>query len=513
MYNGTNVPCFGEKEGSITSAVSGGVPPYSYQWTTGATTPNISALAAGYYSLTVKDATGEEKKADITLTEPEPLTVFADPLVYPNGKNISCFECFNGSIDLQVQKGTPPYSYVWQDASITTQDRTGLGAKSYEVTVTDANGCVEKAAIALEQPESNDWKRGGNTGTDPAIDHIGTNDAKDVVFKANGQESVRLKANGSISLLGNLTQTGPITRTSSGELRIGDPDDWPTAPEAPCTYLRERRYWRTQGNDFTGLCPDELPMLGTLNAHPLKFITSGSERMRIAPNGSVVIGSTTVPGTKLHVQGDVSIANGTNGDLITSSSAETGPVLWARNNVAAWGLSIDPSGKGHILGDWNSPQPTMTFTYDGVEIPTRLVLGTMPTDELHRLFVQQGIRTESIQADQIIIGDVPTPSGYKLYVKHGILTEKVKIAIATESQWMDHVFGADYDLPSLEEVQRFICMHGHLQGVPSATEVVEQGLDVAAIEAVLLGKVEELTLYVIQLHERIKELEKKIGED
>ena len=110
---------------------------------------------------------GGEAKADITLTEPEALKVFADPLVYPNGKNISCFECYNGSIDLQVSKGTPPYSYVWQDAAITTQDRSGLGAKSYEVMVTDANGCVEKAAIALEQPESNDWKMGGNAGTNP----------------------------------------------------------------------------------------------------------------------------------------------------------------------------------------------------------------------------------------------------------------------------------------------------------------------------------------------------------
>ncbi|MBL7952527.1 MAG: SprB repeat-containing protein, partial [Flavobacteriales bacterium] len=136
-------------------------------------TPNIGQLAAGYYALNVKDATGEERQVEITLTEPEPLKVFADPLVYPNGKNISCFDCFNGSIDVQVEKGTPPYSYFWQDANITTQDRTSLGAKSYEVTVTDANGCVERVAIALEQPESSDWKMGGNAGTDPETQYMG----------------------------------------------------------------------------------------------------------------------------------------------------------------------------------------------------------------------------------------------------------------------------------------------------------------------------------------------------
>jgi len=73
MHNGSGVPCFGMKDGTVQSSVSGGTPPYTYSWSNGAETATISGVAAGYYKLKVEDAAQASGEAEITLTEPEPL--------------------------------------------------------------------------------------------------------------------------------------------------------------------------------------------------------------------------------------------------------------------------------------------------------------------------------------------------------------------------------------------------------------------------------------------------------
>ena len=110
----------------------------------------------------------------------------------------------------------------------------------------------------------------------------------------------------------------------------------------------------------------------------------------------------------------------------------------------------------------------------------------------------------------VTIGDVTTPTGYRLFVEEGILTEKVKISMKDESEWADFVFDRDYKLPPLLEVDSYIKANGHLPDIPSAEEVVDQGLDVAQINAKLLQKIEELTLYAIEQNQRISDLEQRI---
>ncbi len=112
------------------------------------------------------------------------------------------------------------------------------------------------------------------------------------------------------------------------------------------------------------------------------------------------------------------------------------------------------------------------------------------------------------------IGDAATPAGYKLYVETGILTEKVKVAVKTSADWADHVFHKNYPLMPLQQVEQFIQQNGHLPGVPSASEVVKEGIDLAKMNAKLLEKIEELTLYIIQLKkettEKITTLEQQL---
>lgn len=102
--------------------------------------------------------------------------------------------------------------------------------------------------------------------------------------------------------------------------------------------------------------------------------------------------------------------------------------------------------------------------------------------------------------------DLKTPAGYRLFVEEGILTEKVKVAVKTTTNWSDFVFNEDYKLMPLHEVESFLLANKHLPNVPSATEMVENGLDVAQMDAKLLEKVEELTLYIIEQNKQIEEL-------
>lgn len=103
-----------------------------------------------------------------------------------------------------------------------------------------------------------------------------------------------------------------------------------------------------------------------------------------------------------------------------------------------------------------------------------------------------------------------TPGTYLLYVQKGILTEKVKIAVATTADWSDYVFASDYKLKTIEELEAFVKENKHLPNIPSAEEVVKEGIDMAKMDAKLLEKIEELSLYIIQLKKENVELVKRM---
>jgi hypothetical protein len=98
---------------------------------------------------------------------------------------------------------------------------------------------------------------------------------------------------------------------------------------------------------------------------------------------------------------------------------------------------------------------------------------------------------------------------YKLFVDKGIKTRKVKV---TQTAWPDYVFHKQYKLPSLTEVEKFIKANNHLPEVPSAKEIETDGLNLGDNQAVLLKKIEELTLYIIDLNKKSEEQNKKIAE-
>jgi hypothetical protein len=97
-------------------------------------------------------------------------------------------------------------------------------------------------------------------------------------------------------------------------------------------------------------------------------------------------------------------------------------------------------------------------------------------------------------------------SGYDLYVAGGIRSTTVKVD--AYSNWPDYVFAPTYKLMSLKATEEYINENQHLPGVPSAAEIQETGIDLAEMNAILLKKIEELTLQLIDLQKQVDTINK-----
>ncbi|MCO6491520.1 MAG: T9SS type A sorting domain-containing protein [Phaeodactylibacter sp.] len=136
-----HISCFGNGDGSAALSPFGGTPPYSYQWSTGATTPSISGLQNNVYSFTITDAGGCIRPGDFSIITPWP--------IIPNLTvgNSGCFG--GGSAALDPVEGTPPFTFLWSTGE-TSDSISGLTPGSYGYTITDSNGCTDSGSFDVE---------------------------------------------------------------------------------------------------------------------------------------------------------------------------------------------------------------------------------------------------------------------------------------------------------------------------------------------------------------------------
>ncbi|MDO9255911.1 MAG: Ig-like domain-containing protein, partial [Bacteroidales bacterium] len=145
----TNVLCSGGSTGSATVTASGGTAPYTYSWNSvpAQTTAAAINLIAGAYTVTVKDASGCEATASITLSEPTPIVVTT------TNTNVDCFGDLTGTATATASGGLQPYTYAWTTIPVqTTAVATNLPAGTYTITVTDFLGCNKSASVTITQP-------------------------------------------------------------------------------------------------------------------------------------------------------------------------------------------------------------------------------------------------------------------------------------------------------------------------------------------------------------------------
>jgi len=113
---------------------------------------------------------------------------------------------------------------------------------------------------------------------------------------------------------------------------------------------------------------------------------------------------------------------------------------------------------------------------------------------------------------QVVIGPRTITSGthtdFRLSVDGKVLATEIYV---TQSNWADYVFSGDYKLKSLNELEQYININKHLPNVPTTAEITENGNNTAETDKILLEKIEELTLYIIQQNKRIEELERSVN--
>ncbi len=141
----TDLKCSNDNSGTASSTAVGGTAPYTITWSNGATTPNISGLGSGVYTVTVKDANGCTKSASVTIAQPTPVVAVV------SYTDLKCKGDASGSATVVASGGTAPYSIKWSTGS-TASNLTGLGAGTYSATVTDANGCTATASATIKEP-------------------------------------------------------------------------------------------------------------------------------------------------------------------------------------------------------------------------------------------------------------------------------------------------------------------------------------------------------------------------
>jgi hypothetical protein len=313
---------------------------------------------------------------------------------------------------------------------------------------------------------------------DDRIDNI---NASEVIVKGNVGIGTNTPTD-KLNVLVGTTSTSAVTG-----IKIGGPANYPSLelgiPEGGGydgmirTFGNDLRlyagHWRTTGAAAT-------------EDHAVKFYTSKSgstdwtnAKMVLNANGSLGVGVLD-PQFTLHVNGGTNNSEIVRFGLKDGSSHSIG--FGIDNTSTFWGASIFQDGSKRFTVE-STGGILVGSTFQNFNAPENgaLIEGTV------------GVGTTTI------------PVGYKMAVAGNIIVDKVKVRKSTNGTWPDFVFKKEYQLPSLSEIEKYVNENSHLPEIPSAAEIEKEGQDLGEMNRLLLKKVEELTLYMIEMDKKNKE--------
>ena len=395
-----------------------------------------------------------------------------------------------------------------QDASYTNHGYLMLGSVSGTNLVLDNNEILARndGGIA-DLIMQND---GGNVG-------IGTtpSDKLDI----NG--SVRLTGESRLIKLETGQAGGLITKYAPGMRFIRSDNTLLGAMEYVDTvgtnFLRLRT-GSTVSNDFVVTTGHEI-CIGGSNPNAKLEVRGAGEVMRIHAATDPLLQFSTGNaaggfGLPLVRKGFLDV-NGNDFRIGTNSENNTGNFIVRVNGNES--LFIDPSGRVGIHG-----LPEAKFNIrsgDDASLTSHgyLMLGTVAGSSIvldNNEIIARGSNGAAgnlvLQNDggTVRIGSVAVPAGYKFGINGKMICEELKVKLAS-SGWPDYVFANNYKLRSLPQLEKYIQQNKHLPNIPSAAEVEKNGLEVGDMQKKMMEKIEELTLYVIDLQKQVNELKAK----
>ena len=325
-----------------------------------------------------------------------------------------------------------------------------------------------------------------------------------------------------------------------------------------CATLLYGQDWSLSGNAISSS-----NFLGTTNSQALNFKTNNLIRMTLAPSKAFLGIGTTTPNANLHIHStsfsniayytDIQLTNFLTGqntsdgfrirqqNLVVYFNQQEKANLYLQNNNKGFVLDTNgyfgyntnyPKQRIHVV-DGNimisrtsarapgSTNGSLLFGGDVVDSCTRGDWGieyVNSTDEGYGLnFWRPFTKCHTGFNYALFLGDdgnvgigTNTPQA-KLTVDGNVCAKEVRVSLNGSPCWPDYVFAQDYDLMKISDLRSYVQQNRHLPGVPSAAEVEENGVELGATTEILLQKIEEMTLYILQLEERVQQLENGKG--
>ena len=339
--------------------------------------------------------------------------------------------------------------------------------------------------------DANNWGLLGNAGTSAATNFIGTTDAVDLVFKVGDQKSGLISVSNGSTFLG---YTSGLNNSAGDNTGVGT---------------------QTLKSNTTGFGNSALGRFALLSN------TIGEYNMGI---GRAALYSNISGSNNAGIGSGALFTNQTGNDNLA-----IGASAMYLNQIGSYNVGIGSSALFQITGNQNigigfsagSKKNGSGNIYIGSYAGQNGTSDATLTENNKLYIANSNTPTPTIYGDLsanfISIGNIPVAkrdaiagsTTYGLLVEKGILTEKIKVATIASVDWADYVFENNYKMMSLEEVEKFVKVNKHLPNVPSAEEMSKNGLDVVTSDAKLLEKIEELTLYLIEMNKEIKALQKE----